>query len=240
MAADVQEAVKSAPAGLPARVIGILTSPRQTYEGVVARPRWFGMMAVVLLTSVVLLFIFLSTPVGQQAMLDQQVKQAELRGVEMSDAMYRRTEAMLPMFRFIIPGSILVVGPIMTFLIAGILYGVFNVAMGGDAIYKQVLAVVTHAGAVQIVQQLFTIPFNYFRESMSSPTTLAVFAPMLDERGFVARVLGMIDLFFLWWIFVLAVGLAVLYKKRTQPIAISLIATYLVIILAIAGVMSLL
>lgn len=239
MTTDVNAKPKSAQPGLLARAAGVITSPRETFAAVVATPRWLGMMALVLGVTAVLTFAFMSTETGQRAMLDQQVRQAEMRGAELSDAAYARIEGMLPYFKYIFLASILVLGPLFTFAMAGILYAVFNVGMGGDATYKQVLAVITHAGAVSVLQQVFTIPFNYVRESISSPTNLAVFAPMLDERSFIARALGMIDLFFLWWIFVLAVGLAVLYRRRTQPIAISLYATYLVIVLAIAGVMSL-
>ena len=57
---------------------------------------------------------------------------------------------------------------------------------------------------------------------------------MLDENSFAARVLGMIDLFWIWYVIVLAIGLAVLYKRRTQPIAIGLLAVYAVIAVCIA------
>jgi hypothetical protein len=238
MAADVQQKPESAQAGLLTRAIGVLTSPKSTFEGVAARPRWFGMMALVLGVTAVLTFAFMSTQKGQQAMMDQQVHRMETSGREMSDTQFQQMERMLPFFKYIFLGSILILGPLFTLAIAGILYGIFNVAMGGEATYKQVLAIVTHAGAVSLVQQLFTVPLNYVRESMTSPTSLAVFAPFLDERSFVARLLGMIDLFFLWWIFVLAIGLAVLYRRRTQPIALSLYAVYFAIVLAIAGVMS--
>ena len=48
----------------------------------------------------------------------------------------------------------------------------------------------------------------------------------------------MIDLFVVWWVFVLAVGIGVLYRRRTQPIAMGLFGTYAVIALAVAAVMS--
>jgi hypothetical protein len=41
-----------------------------------------------------------------------------------------------------------------------------------------------------------------------------------------------------WWLFVLAVGLAVLYRRRTQPIAFGLFGVYAVIALGVAAVMS--
>ena len=41
----------------------------------------------------------------------------------------------------------------------------------------------------------------------------------------------MIDLFIVWWVIVLAIGLGVLYRRRTQPIAITLFGVYTVIAL---------
>jgi hypothetical protein len=61
---------------------------------------------------------------------------------------------------------------------------------------------------------------------------------MLPEKSFLASLLGAIDVFLIWWIVVLAMGLAVLYRRRTQPIAISLLAVYAVIAIVIAVVKS--
>ena len=36
----------------------------------------------------------------------------------------------------------------------------------------------------------------------------------------------MIDLFLVWWVVVLAIGLAVLYRRRTGPVALSLLGAY--------------
>jgi hypothetical protein len=103
---------------------------------------------------------------------------------------------------------------------------------------KQVYAVVVHAGVIQALAQLFTGPLNYFRQSMTSATSLSVLLPMLPDGSFAARLAGMIDLFLIWWVVALAIGLAVLFRRRTQPIAISLFAVYAVIALGAAAVMS--
>ena len=50
-----------------------------------------------------------------------------------------------------------------------------------------------------------------------------------------ARFLGMIDLFLVWWVVVLAIGLAVLYKRRTGPVAFSLLGAYIGIAAVIAA-----
>ena len=67
---------------------------------------------------------------------------------------------------------------------------------------------------------------------------MAVTALMAMIERFSGRLLGMIDLFIIWWFVLLAIGLGVLYRRRTQPIAIGLFGLYAVIIVVLAGVMS--
>jgi len=96
--------------------------------------------------------------------------------------------------------------------------------------------VAAHSQILVALQQVFVVPLNYTRESMSSATNLAIFLPMLDEAGFLARLLGAIDIFWIWWILNLAIGLAVMYKLRTAPIAWSLLAVYFVLAVIFAAV----
>jgi uncharacterized membrane-anchored protein len=79
---------------------------------------------------------------------------------------------------------------------------------------------------------------NYFRGAMGSVANLGALLPMLPEHSFAANLLGAIDVFLLWYVLVLAMGLAVLYRRRTQPIAISLLGLYAVIAIVIAVVKS--
>ena len=67
---------------------------------------------------------------------------------------------------------------------------------------------------------------------------LAVFLPFLDENSFAARMLGSIDLFVIWWILNVSIGFAVLYRKRTGPVATTLLIIYVLIGFVIAAVKS--
>ena len=68
------EATGSRSMSLPARMVGVILSPRATYAAVAARPRVLGALAVVLTVIVAATFLFLSTEVGQQASLDDNVR----------------------------------------------------------------------------------------------------------------------------------------------------------------------
>jgi hypothetical protein len=223
---------------LPARVVGVLTSPRATFARLAADPRWLGMLLLTMTVTIGATTWLLSTDSGQQALLDQQVATLESFGRVVSDEMYAAMQDRLPYAAYLQAGTLLVAMPLVTFAVAGLLFGVFSGLLGGDATYRQVLAIVTHAGAVSIVQQLFSAPLNYARESLSSPTNLSVFFPMLAEESFLAAVFGTIDLFIAWWIVILAIGLGVLYRRKTSGIATGLFAVYGVIALAIAAVKS--
>ena len=95
-----------------------------------------------------------------------------------------------------------------------------------------------HAGVISALQQLFTGPLNYFRGAVTSATNLAVLLPMVDPKSFVGRMLAMTDLFLIWYLLVLAIGLAVLYRRKTQPIALALYGVYAAGVVVIAAVWS--
>jgi len=230
----------AAPSGLAARAFGVLTSPRATYAAVAARPRALGVLALVLALIVTATAVFMSTSVGRQALLDQQIRSMESFGRQVTDVQYQRLEQMAPYAVYFTAAGQLVFLPLSALVVAGLAFAVFNAMMGGDATFKQVFAVVAHSGVIMAVQAVFAMPLDYARQSLSSPTNLAVFLPMLDENSFPARLLGSIDLFVIWWTVSLAIGLGVLYRRRTGPIATTMLIVYLALALTVALVKSVL
>jgi hypothetical protein len=226
------------PASLIARLSGVLLGPRKAYGEVAARPRWLGALAVVLAIMATCSIVFFSTEIGRQALFDQQIRAVESLGIKLPDASYQLLEerTLSPSTPYITAAGQVVFVPIFMLVIAGIVIAVFNAVLGGSGTFKQAFAVVAHSGVIIAVQQLFVYPLDYARESLSSATSLAVFLPFLDDTTFPARLLAGIDLFLIWWIVNLAIGLGVLYKRRTAPIAVGILGVYLAIALVIAGV----
>jgi hypothetical protein len=225
----------AAPQGLPARLLGVLLAPRSTYAELAGRPRALGALAVILLVTVASTAIFLSTVVGREALLDEGVRQVESFGMTVTDAQYERLQAKLALASYATLAGQLVGLPVFALAVAGICFVVFA-ALGGKATFKQVFTIVVHSGVVVAVRSMIVLPLDYTRESLSNPTGLSVFLPFLDEGTFPARLLGVIDLFLLWWIVNLAIGLGVLYRRRTGHIAASLLIVSAAIALAIAAV----
>jgi Yip1 domain len=231
-------AATAASRSLAARLVGVLTSPRDTYAQVAARPQWFGAFLTVVLVAGLAGAVFTATEVGQRAILDQQVNQMEAWGRHLTDADMQQMEGMLPNYKYLAPIFQLAFFGVGGLLTAGAAFVVFSALMGGDATFKQVFAVVAHSGVVLAVAALFSLPLDYARETMSSPTSLTVFLPMLEETSFAAKLLGSFDLFRIWWAISLAVGLGVLYRRRPARVAAALVIIYIALAVLYAAAVS--
>jgi hypothetical protein len=70
--------------------------------------------------------------------------------------------------------------------------------------------------------------------------SLGVWFPGLDETSAVARMLGLVDLFALWWVVVLAIGVSVLYGRRASRVAAGFVGVYVGLAVGLAAVMAVL
>jgi len=219
-------------------VIGVVVSPRATFADVAAKPRWASVLILCMVVVISGVFVLLSTDVGREATLDQQVRTLESFGVKLTDTQYAQMEARADNARYLAAASQLVGIPIVAMILSAVLLGVFNAILGGDATFQKVFAVVAHTGVITALATAFSLPLDYVRETLSSPTNLGVFVPFLDEASFLSRLLGSIDLFQIWALVTLSIGLGVLYKRRTGPIATGLLLMYAVIVVAVAAIRS--
>ena len=237
--ASVSDSVQNKPdPGLFARLIGVLFSPKETFAAIVARPRWLAVMIVTLVMSSAAYYVILSSQDMQDAIVDQQVRAMESRGNVVSDQQIANIERFIGYLPVGYAVGIFVLGPLFGAAIAGIVTGIFTTLMGGNGTFKQVFAVMNHAGFIPAISALFIAGMLAVGAkpigARPPGANLGVFLPMLEETSFLAVLLRSIDMFLLWWMVVLAIGLGVLYKRRTGPIATTFIGLYIVIALLIA------
>lgn len=227
-----------APKNLVARFIGIITSPGETFQSVVTSPKWLGMLVVTTLIIAVFSALPMTTPAGQQSAIDAAEQQIQSLGLPMNEQTHQRLEQSASRMPYTTGIGAFVVAPIIALIIAGVLFAVFNAGLGGEASFKQVFAVYVHAGVIRALSLIFSGTINYFRGTQGSLANLGALLPMIPDASFVGHFLGMVDVFIIWSVIVLAIGLAVLYRRKTTPIAISLLSVYGVIAIVIALVKS--
>jgi len=236
--ASVSHSLPEKAPGLVNRIVGVLTAPREIYAAVVSRPRWLGVMLVTLVMTSAGYYVILSSQDMQDAIIDQQISVASSRGNAMSDQQVATLERFIGYVPVAYAVGIFFLGPLLAAAVAGILTGIFSTLMGGSGTFRQVFSVMAHAGVIPALSVLFVagmVAAGVKPIGVRPPgANLGVFLPMLEETSFVAVLLRSIDLFLLWWMVNLAIGLAVLYRRKTGPIASTFIGLYVVIALLIA------
>jgi hypothetical protein len=217
--------------GLMARAIGVVTSPKATFQGVVADPRPFGILFLVAVLIAVAQGVPQFTQAGRQATLDAQIRAVEQSGREVTPELQTQMETMARFTPYIALVGTFIVLPIMSLIMGGLYWGIFNTVLGGTASFKQVLGIVTHSQVIAALGVIIGAPIMLMQGTftMGGPFNLGALAPMLDPASRLAKFLASISVFSLWGIFVTAVGLAVLYRRKTTGIAIALLAIFLVI-----------
>ena len=218
------------------RLAGVVHRPAQTFRAVIERPSWVDVLAVTTLLSVVVSGAFAGTSVGRLALLDGIEQVTYSFGHEMTDAEYAHGAKLAEHSGAYAVVAAIVVGPVLALAVAGAAYGAAGRRAATRPTFRQVFAVVVHAGAILAIRQVLAAPLSYLKETAANPMSLVNWLPV-DSASPLARVLGLLDVFVIWWVIVLAVGLAILFRKRARPLALALVGAYagLSLLVAIAA-----
>ena len=181
----------------------------------------------------------LTTETGKLALLDQWERTAVAFGHPPDDAEYAVMQSGVDhgveyaVLTSLARTSLLALG------LSSLVYAIFRFFAGANAAFTQVFAVVAHAGVILAVRQVVAAPVAYARETLANPAPLSIFVPIVNEASPAARFFAVVDLFVVWWIVVLAIGLSILYRQPVRRLLAALVATYALLAGGLAIVMAL-
>jgi hypothetical protein len=211
--------------GLLARAVGVVVSPRATFEQLVKAPKVAGILVLVGVVISLAQALPQFTAAGRQAAVDSAVQQIErFSGRPVTDEQYAAIQKQAPIRAYFTMAFTPIGVAVGVLFFAGLYFVAFNVALGGTATYKAVLSVAAHAAVIGALGAALGAPVQLLQGSYSpmGPFTLGGLFPMLDESSFLARFLGVISIFSLWGTVVTAIGLGVLYGRKSRNIAVAL------------------
>jgi hypothetical protein len=115
-------------------------------------------------------------------------------------------------------------------------YFIFSILLGGETTYKEALSAWTHSGLIGLVGGAVQTGMIFLKGNMTATTSLAAFLPFLDEKTFLYKFLQTFDLFVLWQLAVLSIGMGIMSRVGTKKAAVALYSAFLVIAVIIAGI----
>jgi len=205
-----------------ARIIGVFAAPGRTFAALARDPQFLLAWCVQIAVGVVY-FQMVLRRVGAENLTRQSLLQSA-RGRAMDPAVMQQTvhtgAKVYAIFGYLGP-----LFAILAMLFLGwIFQGIANFLLGQEAKYKQALAMVSHA---YLVQTLFALLSMLVLVMMADPTAFNLVNPMGTNLGFyldkantsafVYAFATHLDIFTLWTILLLSLGLAKIGAKPGQP-----------------------
>ena len=124
--------------------------------------------------------------------------------------------------------------PIVVFFMTLVALIVGNTFMGGSAKFGQLLNVTAWAYMISILENIVKIPLMLSKWSLEVHTGLGVLG--IGEKGsFINSLFASIDIFAIWRIVLIAIGMAIIYNKKTKPYLVAMLIAWFVLKLIGAG-----
>ncbi|HEY7191308.1 MAG TPA: YIP1 family protein [Vicinamibacterales bacterium] len=221
----------------------MIRHPRITMTAVAASPRWIAILAVLTIATAGSRVAVFETRVGRLALVDEWERTALAFGQEVDDVRYAQLRDLSTNAVPYSLGMAVLNGPVLVFVVAAaafLLFGRVGTANQPRASFTQVCAVVAYASVPLALRQIVASISTYVSETTASATSIGTWWSSLNEASATARFAGALDIFVIWWVVLLAIGIGVLYQRRTGRLAMTLLAAYAGLALALAGTMTML
>jgi Yip1 domain len=233
-----EAAVSPSTLGFLPRLIGVIRCPRTTFRAVAASPQWVGLVAVLAVVTAASQALLYQTEVGQVALVDQWERTALAFGQDVDDARYAELQALSRSGPVYGVATALASGPVLTMAIAVVIFLTFRPHGDRPVSFSQVLGVTAYASVILALRQLVSIPVSVAREATGGATSLGLWFPALDAASFGGRFVGALDIFVIWWVILLAMGVGILYERQGRTVAAALLGVYAGVALLIALTMT--
>ncbi len=124
--------------------------------------------------------------------------------------------------------------PIAVFFMALVALLIGNTFMGGSAKYGQLVNISAWAYMIIILENIIKLPLMLNKWSLEVYTGLGVFG-IGEKSSFINSLFAGIDIFAIWRIVLIAIGMGIIYNKKTKPYIIAMLIAWFVLRLISAG-----
>ena len=222
--------------GGASKVINIFFEPKKVFENLKIKPTWLVPFLIVIVLAIGSFYYTYPFIMDQQVQkiqenerIPEEQKQAIIETMKEADHPPLWQLAMPPVF-----------GLIVLAVVAGILYFVFNVLLGGDSTYRSVLSVYSYSGLVQVASMIVKFPLIMIKGNVNVQTSLALLLSVEAKDTFLYGVLSSFDVFNFWQVILVSMGMGVMYKYSTKKALITVFVLWIIWIFGKAGFTTLL
>ncbi len=197
-------------------MLGVYASPSAVFARLKERPVWLLPLVVSVVANLVATAV--STQyIDWQAQKEQAVERMQARGMP-PDQIEKAVEGMERFYsNSLLRTGLPLISSLVTQLIAvfflAFVYNLCLPLVGAGSNYQRTLSVVTHASLVWLPGAFVRILLILLKRSSEVTTSLLVVVPNV-KTGFLAVILGRLDIFAIWQLILTGLGLKVVYDIK--------------------------
>jgi len=202
------------------RIIGVLFSPKNTFEDIVRKPSWIAPILVSTVLSIIAV-VALNQRMNWRDYVVQQIEKSP-RAAQLSADQKQQQAEVGAKFTVVIVYVVGVVAPVCFALLVGlVMMGAYNLLAGAGAKFGASFAIVAHAAMVGIVSTplfvlvLFLKPYGTIDPENPLATNVAALLP--DESAkWLVTLCKSLDIFTIWILILIAIGFAAVNPKKLK------------------------
>ena len=229
------------------RIVGVLFSPKATFEDIVRKPSWLLPMAIMAVLGV-LAAVSLNQRMNWREYVSQQIEKsprASQLSAEQKQQQIETGAKIAPISTYISVPLVPIIGLLVVTLV---MWGSYNLLGGANTDFKTSLGIVSHAFVPSYINSLLFLLVIFLKPmgtvDLQNPvaTNVAAFLPD-DVPKWLDVLCKNVDVFVIWYLLLIAIGFAATNPKKLKggkslTIAVSVMAVYLVLRLGIAFIFS--
>ncbi|NLP08775.1 hypothetical protein GX408_00120 [bacterium] len=204
--------------GLWARIINVFLNPQKTFQAVKVRPDW--LVPVLIFAAVMGLFGYIQITDPGLVQSAKTLTMDKLEGKNLTAEQIDAALAMGDKFRAFTPiQSVLI--PLLMFVVlgAGVWLFVSNTLLGARARYIQMVSVTAYTLLITALGTLIKLPVMVSTSNLFVHFSLATFLPDSSRETFFYKFLmSATDLFSIWAMAVLSIGIAVICDLKINKV----------------------
>jgi len=197
-----------------AKLISVFWEPSATFKSLKIKTQWFDIVLPILLVA---LGSIISIPYVTPIAIEQQkarIEKSERLSDEQKEMAFERMDkhagSIIPYVSTPISIAVKCV------FIALVMWFAGNFLLGGESKFVHVFAVTAYACLIDIIAVAVKVPLMVSQQTMKVYTSLALFFE--ESSSFLFRFMATLDIFALWKVILLSIGLGVIYDLKTSKV----------------------
>ena len=210
----------SAAISAPARVIGVLFSPKKALQDVARKPNWLFPLALLVLFSVAAT-LAINQRTNWREYIGQQMEKSPRTAQLSPEQKAQRIEAGAKIAP-IITYALRPLGPVFfVLLVASVMMGAYNLLGGAGARFPAALGIIAHASIPSLLSSIILFAVLYLRPpgtvDLENPLATNVGAFLPDgSAAWLVSLCRSVDIFSFWTLALIAVGFAAVNPRKLK------------------------